>query len=87
MRVFETKDWQQVQSFVHPGGAEGMAFNADATRIATGGPDHTLRIWDVELGKELLALPVAKAPIVSIIWDHSNDRIYTLDDALRVWGK
>lgn len=40
----------------HAGIVHGMAFTPDGRRLATGGEDQTIKLWDVSTGQELLTL-------------------------------
>jgi WD40 repeat protein len=42
-----TAEWERIS---------GLAFSADSTRLASGGRDHTIRIWDIASGSETLTL-------------------------------
>jgi WD40 repeat protein len=37
----------------HPGGVAALAFAADGKTLATGGPDRSVRVWDVSTGREV----------------------------------
>ncbi|CAN5412016.1 hypothetical protein BH10PLA2_BH10PLA2_37430 [soil metagenome] len=48
IQVFHsTAEWERIS---------GLAFSADSTRLASGGRDHTIRIWDIASGSETLTL-------------------------------
>jgi len=45
-----------VNGVVRPGGAHGLSFTADGSKIATAGNDGVLKVWDVKTGKELVSI-------------------------------
>jgi WD40 repeat protein len=64
-----------------------LAFSPDGSRLVTAGADRLVRVWDVESGQELLALPGVREAITAVAWDRTGEHIYALDDAVRVWGR
>src|SRR4029077_16611376 len=62
-----------------------VAFSLDGKRLASGGADSTVGVWDVETGKELRRIP-ASATVCSAAW-LPGDRLLTGDaaGALQVW--
>ena len=70
----------------HLSDVRAIAFNADGTRVVTASADKTARVWDVESGRELLALRGHAAPLVMASFG-PNGSITTAskDGSARVW--
>ena len=51
-------------AFRHPDRPTALSFSADGARLASGGTDGTLRVWDVATGAELHRVAVADSPAV-----------------------
>jgi WD40 repeat protein len=51
-----------VNGVVRSGGAHGLSFTADGSKLATAGNEGVLKVWDVKTGKELLSIN-AKAEV------------------------
>ena len=75
-----------VRTFVGSQRVNALAFSPDGSRLVTGGSDRTVRVWDVESGQELLALPGVGEAVTAVAWSRDSHRIYALDDAVRVWS-
>src|SRR5262249_3947713 len=58
VRLWDTGTGQEVRSFTgHQGGVDKVALSPDGKLLASGGwGDHTLRLWDVAGGGELLKI-------------------------------
>lgn len=69
----------------HPRTINSMAFNPDGKRLVTACADGQIRLWDVENGLELVALPGVFEESVLVEWDHRNDRIIAVDTKVHVW--
>ena len=52
-------------------------FDPDGKKAATGSMDHTAKIFDVEIGKEIYTLPEHLAEIVSINFSSDGNRVLT----------
>jgi len=75
-------------TYEHKGGmARAVAWSPDSTRIASGGDDATIRIWDATTGKTLLTLQGHTAPVRAVMW-YSNGRLLASgseDKTVQVW--
>ncbi|MCI0700947.1 MAG: protein kinase [Planctomycetia bacterium] len=87
IRLRESATGREVRQFIGTAlRVNVLCFSPDSTRLVTGGADRTARIWDVETGRELLSLPGLTESVTGLAWDAKNDRIYALDNAVRIWG-
>jgi WD40 repeat protein/serine/threonine protein kinase len=50
----------------HPGNVWVVAWSPDGARLATGGPDQTIRLWDPRTGRELLVLEGHKGAVAGL---------------------
>jgi WD40 repeat protein len=71
----------------HPDQVTAAAFSPDGKRLATGGRDRVIRIWEVATGHELLALPGHSGEIARLAWTRDGRRLLSIasDGTLRVW--
>ncbi|MCA9117567.1 MAG: hypothetical protein KDA79_21000, partial [Planctomycetaceae bacterium] len=70
----------------HAGAVTSLAFNANGTRLVSGGADKTVRIWDAAAGKQL-ALGTAAAPVAAVaLHPNGTDAVSTsADGKVAVW--
>lgn len=62
----ETTSLEQLQSLQVPSALDAVAFSPDGTRIATGGRDNIIRVWDAETGDLLMETEVHADWITSL---------------------
>jgi len=64
-----------------------LAFSRDAKRLASGGYDGTLRIWDLQTGKARPPIKVDEDIVHWVAWDDDGKHIATAggDGTIRVW--
>jgi WD40 repeat protein/serine/threonine protein kinase len=71
----------------HQGAVTSMAFSPDAKRLISGGVDGTVRLWDIESGKEVMPRPGHTTAVQSVAL--SKDGRYVLtggaDQTVRLW--
>jgi WD40 repeat protein/serine/threonine protein kinase len=71
----------------HPGTVESASFSKDGKWVVTANGDHTVAVWDVEKGNELLTLPGHTARVTSVCFSLVDLRIVTTseDQTAKVW--
>jgi WD40 repeat protein len=63
VRLVDTATLRHRATLSHHDNVYAVAFSADSKTLATGGEDGIVRLWNVALGQELLALEAQQAPI------------------------
>jgi len=71
----------------HQGDVSSMAFSDDGSRLATGGIDFSIHIWDASNGKHLQTLSGHSSKVVSLAFSSDGWRIASAseDGDVRVW--
>ena len=62
-----------------------VAFSPDGRKIAAGGVDSTVKIWDTLSGEQLLTLKGHKAAVLSVAFSPDAQRIVTGSDDQTAW--
>ena len=70
-----------------PGASVNVAFSADGTRLATGGEENTVKIWDVETGRLLQSLPGHRGEVYAVAFSRDGRWLASAsgDGTVRVW--
>src|SRR5579871_5365207 len=77
-----------VETRRHRGPFNCMALSPDGTKLATGGLDGTIRVWDVESGKLLKALMGHGSYCYGLDWSPDGSMLAsagTFDATVRIW--
>jgi WD40 repeat protein len=72
----------------HTGLVPGMALSSDGRRLLTGGEDKTMRLWDVNTGKELKKFTGHSDTVGCVAFSSDGRRAISgsLDRTVRIWG-
>ncbi|MFO0949691.1 MAG: PQQ-binding-like beta-propeller repeat protein, partial [Isosphaeraceae bacterium] len=70
----------------HGNFVRALAFHPDGSRLASGGMDRTVKLWDASTGDEVLTLR-AHAPVLGVAFSPDGDRLAAgcADGTVRIW--
>jgi WD40 repeat protein/serine/threonine protein kinase len=71
----------------HAGKAHAVAYAPDGKLLATGGDDHTARVWDTATGRELICLRGHTHSVRAVAWSPDGKLLATAseDGTARIW--
>ncbi len=71
----------------HTGPVYSVAWSPDGTRIASGGTDSTIQIWDVRTGQRLVLYSGHVGTVYTVAWSPDGTRIASGSDdsTVQVW--
>jgi WD40 repeat protein len=71
----------------HVGAVRAVAYTRDGKRLATGGDDQTVRIWDTASGRELACLRGHTGAVLGVAWSPDGAHLATAsgDGTARIW--
>jgi WD40 repeat protein len=72
----------------HRGGVNAVAITPDSTRAISGGSDGTIRVWDIDVGREILVLQNPGGELESLVMTPDGSWVLTgsIDGAVRIWN-
>jgi WD40 repeat protein/tRNA A-37 threonylcarbamoyl transferase component Bud32 len=76
-----------VRQIGQPGTVRAIAFSPDGKRIAGACLDQTVKVWEVDSGKELLVLRGHEGEVNAVAWTPENRRLVSggRDGLVKVW--
>ena len=84
---FRTADLTDAK-FDEMGAVHSIAFSEDGKRLASGGTDSNVHIWNVTTGEELLTMRGHKDPVTSVSWSRNDQFIASgsADQSVILWN-
>jgi WD40 repeat protein/tRNA A-37 threonylcarbamoyl transferase component Bud32/Tfp pilus assembly protein PilF len=86
--IYDTTDWAQLRVLLgHTSVVNYVAWHPHMTRLASGGRDGTIRIWDSSTGRELWASDAHGTGDVAVAWSPDGWRLASagMDCEVRIW--
>ena len=71
----------------HEGAILDAVISSDGRRLASGGSDGTVRVWDLALGKELVCLKGHEGAVAHVVFTRDGSKILSggEDGSVRLW--
>ena len=86
--VFDVKTGKKLLTIVKAHGninCDAVAFSPSGKRIASGGRDNLVKVWDAETGKALLTLRGHGDRVTSVAWSPDGKRLISCGSTVKVW--
>jgi WD40 repeat protein len=71
----------------HSDWVSSVAFSPDGKRIVSGSDDHTVKLWDVETGKEIRSFSGHSSDVSSVAFSPDGKRVLSgsFDKTVKLW--
>jgi WD40 repeat protein len=86
--VWDAETGEEVISLPHSGWAGSVAWSPEGKRLASGGGDGTVKVWDGATGREIFTLIGHRGIVLCVAWSPDGRRLASVDSrgrAIRVW--
>lgn len=72
----------------HRNAVWSVAWSPDGRTLASGSGDHTVKIWDVDSGSDILTLTGHKDVVYSVCWSRNGKRLASgsWDKTIKLWA-
>lgn len=88
IQIYDTTTKQPAQRFEGlPSYVKNLAWSPDSTRLASGDDHGTVRVWDAQSGKLILAQPIHTKDVDELAWSPDGTRIASAswDNTVKIW--
>ncbi len=87
MEVWDSETGERAATLAPPSAVGALAYGPDGTTLATGHADGTVRLWDLETGRQRLVLPADDGRIVHVAFESDGSKLASVDEdgLVRVW--
>jgi hypothetical protein len=87
IKILSVPDAKLEKEWKAPDGIWALAITKDGKRIATGGWDQTIKIWDLAQGKDVQTIKAHHNPVISLSFSEDGKRIVSggADNLIKVW--
>ncbi|KAF9974311.1 hypothetical protein BGZ75_000886, partial [Mortierella antarctica] len=86
--IYETVTWTKTRTLLGGrGNVNALAYSLDGQRIASGGSDNKLRLWNSQTGESVLTIDGHTRAIIAVVFSPSGRHIASSgwDMAVRLW--